>query len=308
MILTTIKTFESFLLRKIYDSIDQNNINFLDVGAAGGLEPRWEKIKKNLNVFAFEPDDRSFAALDKSQKNIRYINSGLWSSKKTIKFNLCEDNQVSSVYKPNKKFLDKFPKPDRFRIKKTLNLKANSADNLIIDKIDFIKLDIQGAELEVLNGSKKILKNTLGIEVEVEFVEMYMNQPLFSDVFLFCKKNNFEFVDFTNLCRWHKEKHNGFGQIIFGDCLFLKSPEWVFNNCDKTNLYAYFKILILYSRYDFILRYLDFFPNNSVLKKITSRYPFRILFLMYKISIITSKIFNRILGLFGTSNKIFLHH
>ena len=65
-----------------------------------------------------------------------------------------------------------------------------------------MKLDIQGAELEVLKGAKKTLSNTLGLEIEVEFVHLYTNQPLFGDLYTFLSSHNFELMDFTSIQRW----------------------------------------------------------------------------------------------------------
>ena len=43
--------------------------------------------------------------------------------------------------------------------------------------------------------SKNNLNNVLGIEIEVEFIEMYRNQPLFGEINSFLSKNNFEILD-----------------------------------------------------------------------------------------------------------------
>src|SRR5690349_17853274 len=56
-----------------------------------------------------------------------------------------------------------------------------SASNATPD-IDFIKLDTQGAELDVLCGGDRTLATVRALEVEVEFNPIYMNQPLFGDV------------------------------------------------------------------------------------------------------------------------------
>jgi FkbM family methyltransferase len=70
-----------------------------------------------------------------------------------------------------------------------------------IRDIDFIKLDIQGAELEVLQGGQNILSTVLGLEVEVEFTPLYKNQPLFADVDIFLRQNHFTFFNlhFTHI-------------------------------------------------------------------------------------------------------------
>ena len=51
-----------------------------------------------------------------------------------------------------------------------------------IDDIDFIKMDTQGCELPILQGSTVTLERTVGMQIEVAFSPIYQDQPLFSDV------------------------------------------------------------------------------------------------------------------------------
>jgi hypothetical protein len=60
-----------------------------------------------------------------------------------------------------------------------------------VDCIDFAHIDVQGAELMVLEGAGSFLKNIKLIWMEVEAVELYKNQPLKNDVERFMQKNNF---------------------------------------------------------------------------------------------------------------------
>jgi hypothetical protein len=91
---------------------------------------------------------------------------------------------------------------------------------------DFIKIDTQGSELDILHGGDALLDNPIiGLEVEVEFVRMYEEQPLFGDICSYLDKKGYEFIDFVNICRWEREKFSYFGQSVFGDGLFLRSPE-----------------------------------------------------------------------------------
>lgn len=56
---------------------------------------------------------------------------------------------------------------------------------------DFLHLDVQGAELMVLEGMGKYLQNVTAIWMEVERVELYQNQPLVEDVQRFLKDAGF---------------------------------------------------------------------------------------------------------------------
>ena len=57
--------------------------------------------------------------------------------------------------------------------------------------IDYIKIDIQGAELQAFEGGNNILNNTTVIQTEVEWLPLYKNQPLFSEVELCLRRQGF---------------------------------------------------------------------------------------------------------------------
>ena len=56
---------------------------------------------------------------------------------------------------------------------------------------DFLKVDVQGAELDVLEGGTGALEQCLVVESEVEFVPLYERQPLFTDIDLFLRGRGF---------------------------------------------------------------------------------------------------------------------
>jgi FkbM family methyltransferase len=62
-------------------------------------------------------------------------------------------------------------------------------------EIDFLKLDVQGAELEILLGGREALSSVLGVESEVEFVPQYHGQPLFADIDSFLRGEHFTFYN-----------------------------------------------------------------------------------------------------------------
>ena len=65
-----------------------------------------------------------------------------------------------------------------------------------LDDLDFkfhnqsvLKIDVQGYELKVLEGSKNALKNCIGVETEVEFIELYKDQPKFGEISSFMEEH-----------------------------------------------------------------------------------------------------------------------
>lgn len=246
-------------LRKI---LNGQHITLVDVGAADDIEPRWKKISPLLNYIGFEPDLRSYSLLEKSNHSFaqrQIIPKAIWSECGEITFNLCRKPTVSSVFIPNESFLKLFPESERFKIESQTILTTTTLDELKLKDADFIKLDIQGGELLALNGAINTLSKCLGLEIEVEFTPLYEKQPLYGDVASFLEKEGFVFIDFVNLCRWERHQYSGYGQCVFGDGLFLRSPENILTMKElNANLISkYISICALYNRYDLIDRTID---------------------------------------------------
>lgn len=72
-------------------------------------------------------------------------------------------------------------------------------NKLDIKQVDILWMDIQGAELQALQGFEDKLQSIKLIHTEVEFFEIYKNQPLFRDLKSYLIKNGFVFYCFTNL-------------------------------------------------------------------------------------------------------------
>ena len=94
---------------------------------------------------------------------------------------------------------------------------------------EFIKIDIQGAELMVLQNAVKRLDDTLVIQTEVEFMPMYVDQPLFSEVELFLRSHGFMFHRFfpavSRIVRplmLGNDVYAGLSQVLWADGIFIR--------------------------------------------------------------------------------------
>lgn len=95
--------------------------------------------------------------------------------------------------------------------------------------VDFMKLDVQGGELMVLQGAERVLSDVSVIQVEVEFLELYENQPLFADVDRFLRGQGFVFHTFLGFgARCFKpmvkdnDPNKGMNQILWSDAVYLR--------------------------------------------------------------------------------------
>ena len=238
--------------------LSNNNLILIDIGASGGVNPKWNKKKKNFLTVLFEPNKNAYEHLLKNKKkNEVIIQKALSEKKQNLNYYICQSHQASSFYKPNLNFLKQFYNYERFNITKEVTIETDTLDNQLfindVHDLDFIKLDVQGYEFNILKGSNNSLKKTIGIEIECEISEMYINQPLFSDVNNFVQSKKFELFD---LKRYYWKRKNGSitnnkkGQLIFVDALYLKSPERIINDYSN-NIKKLIKSYYIYLYYGY---------------------------------------------------------
>lgn len=154
------------------------------------LPKNFEKIKNNLDKYVATNINISQVALsNKKGKSIFFVSSGRPEGASEDDWDY--GNKSSSLLRPAKvKKVHEWLSFDEEVSVKTSRLDQFMKDNKLT-KIDFLYMDVQGAELMVLEGAGEFLKNIRAVWMEVESVELYKNQPLKKDVEIFMQKNGF---------------------------------------------------------------------------------------------------------------------
>jgi len=256
--------------------LDQTNLTIVDVGAAGGMHDRWSHLKTSINSILFEPDPEEFKKLNLDQNNTSLvINSALSDQNKEVRFHVCKWQEVSSIYKPNLKVLSKYQDVDRFTVSKVITLQADSLNNLLekerITEVDFMKIDTQGSELEILQGASNFLDGIIGLEVEVEFIKIYQDQPLFTEVDRFIESHGFSLIDMKRTFWKRKNADDGSnkGQLIYADALYFKEPEQVMKsaNLSKEKIIKSINLYLVYGYVDLAISLLELARLDNVVSK-----------------------------------------
>lgn len=162
--------------------LKEHKIVVVDGGARGELFSPFNRLDKDLlRVLRFEPDANSDVVV--RQGNDMVFRKALWNRKTELSVNIAVEPASSSVYPFNRKlqeYLD--PYLSKRVTAQVETVEAVSLDELVkqhsLSSIDFIKLDIHGAEYETLEGSSNTLSTTLGLQVESWVVPIHKGQKL----------------------------------------------------------------------------------------------------------------------------------
>ena len=193
---------------KIFDSLKKLKINYIfDVGSHKGESIDYFIELKNLKIiYSFEPQKNIFFFLIKKYKKNKkiFLNKIALSNKENYKdFYINDLSSTSTFSKLDKnslwlKIKNKIINKKNSIIKK-IKIKTTTIDIFIkqkkIKKIDLLKIDTEGHELEILNGAKKTIQDgkIRYILIEIHYSKMYKNYSK-KKIEFFLKKNNFHLI------------------------------------------------------------------------------------------------------------------
>ena len=154
--------------------------------------------------------------------------------RETRRVHLANHPMCTSLYRPNEELMREFNNLEVAYLRDISEVETRSLDELAEEgcfgRVDFIKIDIQGAELDAFQGATKALRSTLGIVTEVEFSPIYEDQPLFGDVDRELRSRGFifhKFIGLTGRCLRPVVVNNDPGMStwhIWSDAMYLKHP------------------------------------------------------------------------------------
>jgi FkbM family methyltransferase len=145
----TVEGASNYNLSDLFPFLDiDDDAVIIDGGANEGQTVNFLlKHSKKFKIFCFEPDPKLFFILNKkfsNSENIKIFDQALSNVKKVHEFNIYKTTKLSSIKQLN-------PSPNqRSPLVKTITVNGTTLDKFVndigIDKIDLLKLDLQGFE------------------------------------------------------------------------------------------------------------------------------------------------------------------
>lgn len=208
----------------------------VDVGARGGFESHWDFYRDQIKLNGFEADEKECERLNQKASNSRnhFFPAVLDQNSGKKIFYITTLPASSGFYLPDISFLQRIQDGVKnLSVVNTLEMDTINFDSFAsenhIDPVDFIKLDTEGSELDILKGAiKSLRKSVIGLSIEVEFLPIHKNQPVFSDVDSFLRPLGFKLFDlaiYQNARKVLPVKNLGqthIGQVLWGQALYLR--------------------------------------------------------------------------------------
>ena len=199
----------------------------------------WDIFAPNLTIYGFDADVEACeqANADLAARKVnwteKHIPLALSNTEGKATLYVTKYPGCSSLYPPSEEYIKRFSgNSELIELKYTVDLSTTTLEKFCkaegIKEIDFLHLDVQGGELNVLQGADGILNNSvLGLMTEVEFTEIYTGQPLFSDVDIYLRNQGLTLFDFGSMYRDRRRdipvmSQDHPGALIWSDAFYFR--------------------------------------------------------------------------------------
>jgi len=223
---------------KLFEALElDEEIQVLDIGASAINEaPVYKTLldKGYAHLHAFEGDIRQVERIKKVYaKRCTIHNDFLFDGTEQTLYLASTESGMTSLLKPREdalKFFNGFSAFGNIEQKELVQtIRLDDTQNL--PYVDFVKLDIQGAELTVLKNATEKIKHCLAIQLEVSYICLYENQPSFGDVDVWMRSQGYVPHCFLEVKRWSIAPtiFNGNfrvpgNQLLESDVVYIRDP------------------------------------------------------------------------------------
>ncbi|MBN2803979.1 MAG: FkbM family methyltransferase, partial [Deltaproteobacteria bacterium] len=266
-------------IAKIVRKADPNlDFTIFEIGAlplGENQEPFYQILDlfPKSRIIAFEVDEKLCNDLNSATpSNIQYYPKALGERTETRDFFMTAHPMCASLFISDDKFIDLYNGLEVSRFKEKMTLDTVSIEDFAaennIENIDFIKIDIQGAELDVFKGGSGLVSKSLMIVTEVEFLPLYKGQPLFGDVSAYLSELGLMFHKFLGVAgRTLKpfvinNDPNTVSQQMWSDAVFIRNVEFV-KTLSSKELLKFALLSSLYNSVDLSLLCLQTYDDKN---------------------------------------------
>lgn len=222
------------------DDLVGSDLVLVDGGARNGVT-ELPRLAPWIVAHAFEPNPREYELLSRAAgrtryKHVSYHATALMGESGEARLFLSKRPGATSTLRPNRSLLRHFSADNWSQMAEIVGEERVPGIRLgdfmraqSLDHVDYLKLDTQGNELDIIRSSGDLLPRISVIKAEVEMIPVYEGQPLFGDVASFLAAEGFDLIDlqWTDPCRryhFSPSLPRSSYRLVWGDAIFAHRP------------------------------------------------------------------------------------
>lgn len=219
--------------RHVHFALDRP-IHVADIGAAmiNEAPPYKRLVEAGLaHLSAFEPDERHQAKLIETFGERVTLYPDAIADGATHTLRICpESSGMTSIMRPSKPHLSMLTMFEILgMVLEERPIATRRLDDIAtLPPIDFLKMDIQGAELMAMENGRAKLAETVAIWIEVQFVPLYENQATFGDIDVWMRAQGFMPHVMPIQTKWCFAPHGPPAveakQLFYADIVYVRDP------------------------------------------------------------------------------------
>jgi FkbM family methyltransferase len=264
------------------------NIEILDIGAMPEGVNRYDQLiqQELATVTGFEPNLAQLKILEDLKRPRRRYLPYVLGTGEPATFHVTRYPGCCSLFEPDPNVIDLFadmdaqPPDGNFAVLKTVPTNTRRLDDVpALPPVDFLKADIQGGELDVLRHGTRVISNAVVLEIEVEFLPLYKNQPLFGDIQVFLRDHHFVLHKFLDIAgrairplMLERNPNEPISQVLWADAIFVRDYTDISLWTDEQLLKAAAILYDVYCSHDlvyYLLSALDLRTGSDYVRRFT---------------------------------------
>jgi FkbM family methyltransferase len=234
-------------------------LNVIDVGCSGGIQhviPHFSKSRRFLpytvflDFFGFGPGEDELSRLDSTKTYVKLFNTVVTDKSGFEMLYITRSPECSSLREPDTEIFSKYFLGKNKNWLEITDIRQVPAVTLneVVQKdnifVDWLKIDSQGSEYEVLLGSTKALETATVVIVETSTKKVYKDQKVLTDVFDLLARYDFDIAAINYKPRFSIEN----------DIIFIKNLNKVSTFRDFLSITTILSILRMDSAKKYILK------------------------------------------------------
>lgn len=199
----------SAALRPLFEGV---NLHLMDIGARGGMDTDLLPAAWSINATGFEPAADECTRLNRLPtdpwRSTRYVPTAIGGTDGTATLKIPGSGEGASLLSHNQEMIGRYGQVALHRTVREVPVETLTLDSACarfdLAAPDYLKIDVEGAELSILQSAVKCLAHCSAVKVEVAFLEQRVRQPLMHEVVAFMLGEGFILGEIRGIHAWRR--------------------------------------------------------------------------------------------------------